>query len=974
MMEGCGKGSMLRHVYRCAVVMAAMLTALSAYAEEHDMILVGRVLTALGKTDLMEAKVFTLDGEGNKADSVKVGMRLSTPNGSVEQSVFIFQTTSRDSTYVFDVSCEGYMPQTLVYKVENVGPREFKREMPTVYLERAPHKLGEVTVTASKIKFYNRGDTIVYNADAFQLAEGSMLDALINQLPGVQLDDNGRITVNGEFVESLLLNGRQFFDGNNNLMLQNIGAYTVKNVEVYRGQTAQEKWIGDPNAAKHLTMDVKLKKEYSMGWIANVQAGYGTEDRYLGRLFASWFTPTTQVHLIGNINNLNDSRTPGQSDGWTPELMPSGTRRYHMAGLDYSYATPDFKRTADGSFLYEGDRLDTYTSTNRANFFASGNTYDYTYASGRNSNTRLSTNHSVDRRFDRYSIAVNVGGHYNKSVRRSQSVSASFMEEQADITRQAIEALYDGGSDDRLNAVINRSITRGDGERKEGGFTVWANQLYRIPRSSDMIRLTMSARYDTKKERLWDDYDIVYGNGADPASRTRQRNYTDNSPNHELNLKVTGGYLSRFGDLSLTVLYNYEFLNRDRDSYMYALDRLEDMGVYGTLPAGYLLTLDPGNSYRSSLIDNRHTLQPMLRYSHDLANGDRIISAIGGVAGVMHSHLNYWSDSRFYPVRRSSYVMTVGGSMAQFAYMRQRSGDTTGHTFDVTYEMDTETPDLLHMVDVTNTSDPLNVALGNPDLKNAYVHNGKIKYIVRPANSTIYNAVTLNGVYTANALVRGYYYDMSTGVRYNKTYNVSGNYNLSAQNDFSIQFGSLKQFALSSLTEAANVHSVDMVGTEGVEPTPSKVNTRTLGEQLRLSWQIGKQSIELNGKVTDRHTSSSRSDFRDIDATHYQYGVTGKFVMPAGFSLSTDFTFYTRRGYGVRELDTTDAVWNARLSYMPRGGRWVFNIDGFDLLHRLSNVHYAVTATGRTVTYTNTLPRYILATVQYRFNIQPKKR
>ena len=148
--------------------------------------------------------------------------------------------------------------------------------MPTTFLERAPHKLNEVVVTASKIKFYNRGDTIVYNADAFQLAEGSMLDGLIAQLPGVELSSNGQIKVNGEFVESLLLNGKEFLDGNNQLMLENIGAYTVKNIEVYEGQTKLEKWRGDPDAQKHLTMDVKLKKRIQYrshtqcsGWIWN---------------------------------------------------------------------------------------------------------------------------------------------------------------------------------------------------------------------------------------------------------------------------------------------------------------------------------------------------------------------------------------------------------------------------------------------------------------------------------------------------------------------------------------------------------------------------------------------------------------------------------------------------------------------------------------------------------------------------------
>ena len=87
-----------------------------------------------------------------------------------------------------------------------------------------------------------------------------MLDALIAQLPGVELNDSGQIKVNGQYVESLLLNGKEFLDGNNQLMLENIDAYTVKNIEVYEGQTKLEKWRGDPDAEKHLTMDVKLKK------------------------------------------------------------------------------------------------------------------------------------------------------------------------------------------------------------------------------------------------------------------------------------------------------------------------------------------------------------------------------------------------------------------------------------------------------------------------------------------------------------------------------------------------------------------------------------------------------------------------------------------------------------------------------------------------------------------------------------------
>ena len=94
--------------------------------------------------------------------------------------------------------------------------------------------LDEVTVTSSVVQIINKGDTIQFNAEAFELAEGSMLSSLVKKLPGVELRDNGQIYVNGRFVDKLLLNGKDFFNGDKMVLLQNLPAYTVKNVQVYQ--------------------------------------------------------------------------------------------------------------------------------------------------------------------------------------------------------------------------------------------------------------------------------------------------------------------------------------------------------------------------------------------------------------------------------------------------------------------------------------------------------------------------------------------------------------------------------------------------------------------------------------------------------------------------------------------------------------------------------------------------------------------
>ena len=149
---------------------------------------------------------------------------------------------------------------------------------------------------------------MVFDADAFNTADGSMLDALIRQLPGVELKSNGQILVNGRLVESLLLNGEYFFRGKNELMLENLPAYTVKNIKVYERPDEISRLTGQDRGGKDYVMDVRLKKEYSIGWLMNVEGGAGSKDRYLARLFALRFSNHSRLALFGNMNNLNDNR------------------------------------------------------------------------------------------------------------------------------------------------------------------------------------------------------------------------------------------------------------------------------------------------------------------------------------------------------------------------------------------------------------------------------------------------------------------------------------------------------------------------------------------------------------------------------------------------------------------------------------------------------------------------------------------
>lgn len=188
-------------------------------------------------------------------------------------------------------------------------------------------QLGEAKVTASKILMVMRGDTLVYNADALHLAAGSMLERLIQELPGVQIDDYGQITVFGQKVTSLLLNGKDFFSGDPLVALENLPAYMVDEVKVYQ-QEAPDAYLrpgrdeDEPQSSGgwedgSYVMDVWLKREYAAGWIGNAEGAYGTDRRYQARALALRFSDRSRTSLYFNLNNTNDTRRPGRSGNWT---------------------------------------------------------------------------------------------------------------------------------------------------------------------------------------------------------------------------------------------------------------------------------------------------------------------------------------------------------------------------------------------------------------------------------------------------------------------------------------------------------------------------------------------------------------------------------------------------------------------------------------------------------------------------------
>lgn len=316
----------------------------------------GEVLDEFLKIPLPKAKISVLRADSSVVVDSADMVNFYRSNRQLVKVVFgaEVKATETEKTYWVRAQLDGY--GDVWQRVDITDPSQADVDVPALKMRKMPSRmLKGVTVTATRIKMFYRGDTIVYDATAFQLPEGSMLDELIRQLPGVKMNENGEIFVNGRKVDELLLGSRTFFGGNKKVLMENLPYYTVKHLKVYEKQTDRSVALGYDVEPRSYVMDVILKDEYSQGYIANAEVAGGTNERWLGRGFLLGFTDRLRLTLLANANNVNESRHVGQTGQWSPARAPKSLLTTRSVAGEINYQS-------EGDKLKETLRTE-YTST-----------------------------------------------------------------------------------------------------------------------------------------------------------------------------------------------------------------------------------------------------------------------------------------------------------------------------------------------------------------------------------------------------------------------------------------------------------------------------------------------------------------------------------------------------------------------------------------------------------------------------------
>ena len=201
--------------------------------------------------------------------------------------------------YTVKVSYLGFKPESFTF---TAGEHDAVKD---IVLQEQAAQLDEVDVTY-EMPVSVKGDTIVYDTDSFVSGTEKKLKDVLENLPGIEINDDGQIEVEGKTVSKVMVEGKDFFDGDSKLAVENIPANALSKVEVLRNFNEVSQMKGLTNDDDNVALNIKLKEGKKNFWFGELTAGYGPDDRYLAHPKLFYYSPKYSINIITDLNNIGE--------------------------------------------------------------------------------------------------------------------------------------------------------------------------------------------------------------------------------------------------------------------------------------------------------------------------------------------------------------------------------------------------------------------------------------------------------------------------------------------------------------------------------------------------------------------------------------------------------------------------------------------------------------------------------------------
>ncbi|MDD2475819.1 MAG: outer membrane beta-barrel protein [Dysgonamonadaceae bacterium] len=872
----------------------------------------GKLIDDISKEPISEANIRILA----QKDSTYITGKASGKDGS-------FSIPIKNGNYIVHVSYVGYAE---VYKDAEVSNSSSNVRLGTISMQDDNLLLDEATVTAKAVEIVVRGDTIEYNADSYKVTESAVIEDLLKKMPGVEIDKDGKITVNGRDIKKILVDGKEFFSDDPKVASKNLPAKMVDKLQVLERRTDMSMMTGFDDGDEETVINLTVKPGMKEGVFGNAFAGYGSQDRYEANAMVNYMREGDQLTFLGGLNNTNNA---GFSDlasamfgsmgggrrgrgGWGGS---SGITKSASGGLNFSKEFSE-KLTLGGNVRYGDTDTDNISKVYTQNLLSSGNTFERET----NQSNNYSQNINMDFRMEwtpdtltKFIFRPNASFYNNN---RTETGEFSTINAETDTINYGNSDYYSEGTGKNIGGTLEGSRQLGKNGRVIS-FSIGGG----ISDSENTGTNLSNTFYSTRPD------DII------------NQRFTNTNSSH--NMRAYASYVEPLGNNNfLQLAYNYRFNYSESDKDTRTKD---DNNQYTILDTTYSKRLE-NNFYNQNVELNFRSSREKYNYMFGVSMQP---SKSASQTFIGDSLINDFTQNviNFAP-------------MAQFNYMWSRQNNLR-----INYNGSTNQPSVTQLSSVVDVSDPLNISYGNPNLKPAFNHNMRIRYrMFDPEKNRSYMFMT-NAGFSVNDIVSYRITDKETGKKESTYENVNGNWNANARFMTNQPLGNIK-FTAFSMTFVSYNNSNGF--SNGEKNTSKRLN---LGETLGVNYRSDLFDLSARGNVSYSKVDNTLPGQQNQEYFNYGGGAQTTIYLPFDFLIESDINYSTNSGY-ADGFEQKELLWNAALSkqlFKQKNGTIRFKI--YDILKQKSDISRSVTSNYIRDTTTNTLTSYFMFHFVYRFNI-----
>ena len=752
------------------------------------------------------------------------------------QGVFQFNPVPH-GRYIVQFSFLGYTTQCV-----NVNTRSVRSQynMGEILMSTGDVMLAEATVVGKAPEVVVKEDTVEFNADSYKTQPSAVVEDLLKRLPGVEVDENGKITANGKEVTKILLDGKEFFSDDPKVASKNIPVEMVQKLQVVDRKSDLARITGVDDGEEETVINLTIKPGMKQGWFGEIQGGYGyrlmnndntSPHRYQGGAMVNYIKDDDQFTLILNSNNVNSTGFTDQGQGqfrrWGGN---NGIATSHSLGVNFNVGNQEIFRVG-GDVMYSYNDRDTRKRSNRQDFFTDSTSYSDLLSQSNDIGQQISGRFRIQWNPD----SLNT---FEFRPRISVNLNESRLLEESN-------AFAGDAARTQVNRNYNLNSSNGVSLRTSGEL-IYNRQLTSKPGRS--ISVHGRSNFDNTTEQ---------GNSIDKTwyyllGDTTDLNQTSNDHSWSNGYSARFTYTEPIGNpekgMFLTFALRSQGNFRNADKYTYTADELGD----------YSLT--PDTAYSNSFRNMNITNSAQVGFRHVTRN-------LNYNVGLSFEPTTTSSQDLFKP--QNNIATYTVYNWAPFMWLTYKVGKQT--SLRMWYNGRTEQPTIAQLQPVPDISNPLNIVMGNPDLDPSFTHRLRLRFSDYDTNTQRSIMAHLRANYTMNSIISATQYNSETGGRVTTYENVDGVWNVNGMFMITLPFRD-KRWQFNNFTRLGYSSSAGKNNNE-----LNRANQISAGESISLAFRSTYFDTELRGRYNLQYVRNTVQTGNN--RTVHGYGGTYSFTV-----------------------------------------------------------------------------------------------